>query len=326
MSSYLIYEFILIPSVYCFFFIYLISFMVVIGREDWFLIWVGLEINIMSFLLLVYKRYRIMIGESCLRYFFIQRISSSLFIGIFYLDYYIISGIILIILRLKIGAGPFFFWFPSLCSGVDWISCFFLILFQRILPLVLIFIFIHWVIWIIIIIRLFIGVLGSFNQINLKQLLAYSSVNHLGWILIIGILKGIVWIVYLILYGFVLWRVIILILKDNIINISIIYLSKYKLVFIIRILRIGGVPPLLGFFLKWMAFINILIIRKVFLLILIVVSIVILYIYIRVVYDVFLVGVDRWCNRWGYNFYFDNSEIIRIVGILIGVIMFIYLY
>lgn len=326
MSSYLMYDYIVIPSIYCFVFRYLVSFIIVIGREDWFLVWIGLEINIISFLILVYKRYRIIIGESCLKYFFIQSISSSLFIGIFYLNYYVLGGIIIIFLRLKIGAGPFFFWFPSLCSGLDWISCYILMLFQKVLPLILIFIFIHWIVWFIIIMRLLLGMIGSFNQTNIKQLLAYSSISHLGWILIIGMFKGMRWMIYLVLYGIVLWRVVILLVKDNIIDFVNLYLNKNKLIFIIRMLRIGGIPPLLGFFLKWMALVIIYDIRKVFLFILVVISVIILYIYVRVVYDVLLIGGDRWCNKLYYNFYVDNIEIIRMIGMLIGIIIILCLY
>lgn len=325
MSSYLIYEKIFIPSIYCFVFIYLIRFVIVMGGEDWFLIWMGLEINIISFIILIYKRYRIIIGESCLKYFFIQRIGSSLFISFFYLNRYLIGGVVIIILSLRIGAGPFFFWFPSLCSGLDWISCYILILFQKILPLILIFIFIHWIIWLIVIIRLLLGMIGSFNQINIKQLLAYSSIHHLGWIIIVGILKRMRWILYLIIYGLVLYRIVILLLNDNVVDLSLLFLSKYKVMFIIGILRMGGVPPLLGFFLKWIALISIFGVSKVYLLILIIVSVLILYIYMRIVYDVMLGGRIEWTRRWINYYYVDNIEIIRVIGMIIGIVLIIFL-
>lgn len=326
MSSYLIYEKIFIPSIYCFVFIYLIRFIIVIRGEDWFLIWMGLEINIISFLILIYKRYRVIIGESCLKYFFIQRIRSSLFISLFYLNYYLIGGVIIIILRLKIGAGPFFFWFPSLCSGLDWFSCYILMLFQKVLPLMLIFMFIHWIIWIIVIVRLLLGVIGSFNQSNIKQLLAYSSIHHLGWIVMVGILKRIRWMLYLIVYGLVLYRIVILLLNDNIVDLSLLFLSKYKIIFLIGILSIGGVPPLLGFFLKWIALINIFGVSNIYLFMLIVVSVLILYVYIRIIYDVMLGGRIEWTRRWIYYYYVDNVEIIRILGIIIGVVLIMFFY
>lgn len=314
-------NYILVPSYYCFIFIYLVSFIVVIRREDWFLVWMGLEINIISFLILIYKRYRIIVGESCLRYFFIQSIGSSLFIRFFFIKKFFLGGMLSVILRLKIGAGPFFFWFPSLCLGLDWFSCYFLILFQKILPLMLIFLLVHWILWIIVFVSLIIGVLGSFNQRNLKSLLAYSSIHHLGWIIIVGILKNIRWLLYLFIYGIVLLRVIVLLFKDEVIDLRYFYTSKYKLIYLIRIMRIGGVPPLLGFFLKWIALVRIIELGMIYLFILVVVSVIILYIYIRIVYDVFIKRRVDLIDNWLSINYIGNIEIIRVVGIIIGVIL-----
>lgn len=279
----------------------------------------------MSFLILIYKRYRIIMGESCLKYFFIQRMGSSLFISFFYLQKFFIRGGLIFILRLKIGAGPFFFWFPSLCSGLDWVSCYFLMLFQKILPLVLIFLFVHWILWLIVVIRLVFGVLGSFNQRNIKYLLAYSSIHHLGWIIIVGILSNTSWILYLIIYGVVLFSVVVLLFKDDIIDLRYFYISKYKVIYIVRILSIGGIPPLLGFYLKWIALINIVNLGIVYLFILIIVSVIMLYVYIRIMYDVFIGGGVELIYNWKDLEYNNNIEVIRIIGIIVGFI-FIFLF
>lgn len=311
----------MIPSIYCFLFLYIFSFIIVIRREDWFLVWIGLEINIMSFLILIYRRYRIGIIESCLRYFFIQSLGSALFVRIFYLNYYMVGGFISLILRYRVGAGPFFYWFPSLCSGIGWMSCFILIIFQKILPLLLISIFIHWILWVIIVIRLLVGVLGSFNQRNIRQLMAYSSVHHLGWIFLVRMGGNIIWILYLIIYGLVLFRVVILIYKDDIVDLSIVFISKNKMLFILRILRIAGMPPLLGFFIKWMALFNVISINILYLIILLLVSVVILYIYIRIVYDVFIGGGAMIGNDYIIYSYISNMEVVSLVGIVFGIVL-----
>lgn len=325
MSSYLIYEMIIIPSIYCFVFMYLIRFLIVMRREDWFLVWIGLEINIISFLVLIYRRYEVGEVESCLKYFFIQRLGSALLVGIFFLNYYILGSFISLILSYRIGAGPFFYWFPSLCSGIEWRSCFILIFLQKILPLLLIRLFIHWVIWFVVIVGLFIGVLGSFNQRNIKQLMAYSSIHHLGWIILVIIMKGFGWLLYLVLYGLVLFRVVCLLIKDNIVDLSVIYTSKRKFLFVIGLLRIAGIPPLLGFFLKWMALVIIVEVSLLYILMLIVVSIVILYIYIRIVYDVLIGGGMENCEDYIIYYYGSNVETISVIGIILGSVMGIIL-
>lgn len=324
MSSYLIYEYIYIPSLYLFLFIYFIRFIMIIGMEDWFLVWIGLEINIMSFLVLIYHRFRLGRIESCLKYFFIQSLGSAILIGIFYLDNKIILRIVPLILRYRIGAGPFFYWFPRICSNLEWYSCYGLILFQKILPLLLIFLFIHWVMWFVIIIRLIIGIYGSMNQSDLKQLIAYSSVHHLGWIIILILGKEFVWIIYLLIYSIILYTVFIVLARDNIINFSILFCSKYKVIFMLSILRIGGIPPILGFFLKWLALELIIRIRKIYMLFLVIVSVIILYVYIRIIYDV-IIGrrIKGWLD-FEIISYFIRVDVLSIRGILFGIIIGIY--
>lgn len=312
---------ILIPSIYCFVFMYVVRFIFVIGGEDWFLVWIGLEVNMISFLILIYRRYRIRVIESCLKYFFIQSLGSALLIRIFYLNNWTIGGIPFLILSLKIGAGPFFYWFPSICSGIEWRSCIILIIFQKVLPLLLIEIFIHWILWYVVIIRLVIGILGSFNQRNIKQLIAYSSIHHLGWIILIIEGGGFRWILYLLVYRLVLIRVVGLLIKDDIVDLSSIYISRNKVIFIIGILRIAGIPPLLGFFLKWIALVKIIEVGIIYLVVLVAASIVILYVYIRIVYNIFIGGGAERCEDIILFKRNSNIEIISIIGVVIGVLL-----
>lgn len=305
---------------------YIIRFIVVISSDDWFLVWIGLEINIISFLVLIYRRYRLRVIESCLKYFFVQRLGSALFIRIFYIKYYEIGGIWSIILRYRIGAGPFFYWFPSLCSGIDWISCYILIIFQKILPLLLLSIFIHWLMWLIGFVRLIIGVFGSFNQNRIKGLIAYSRIHHLGWIYIIRMKGDVVWLIYILLYRIVLLRVVLIIVKSEIVDFIKIYIIRKKLWFVIGILRIAGLPPLLGFYLKWIALLYIMDIRKLYILFIVMVSVVILYIYIRVVYDILMGGgLEDSLVEWKVNKYNRFVDIYRVTGIILGIILGIYL-
>lgn len=129
------------------------------------------------------------------------------------------------------------------------------------------------------------------------------------------------WLLYLILYILVLFGVVGLLIKDDVIDLSTMFVSKNKIMFIIGILRIAGIPPLLGFFLKWMALIRIIEINILYLLILVIVSVVILYIYIRIVYDVFIGGGEELCEDYILYKKISNMEILSVVGILIGIII-----
>lgn len=267
---------------------YLISFHLVINRDDWFLIWLGMEINIIIFIVLIYVRYRMFNIESCIKYFFIQSLGSAVFIILFYCDNIFIDIIICLSLRYKLGAGPFFYWFPSVCEGISWLSCFILISVQKVIPLILIIMFISWIVFFIVIISLLFGVLGSFNQKDLKRLIAYSSVYHLGWIFLCIMISNLSWINYILLYMCIIFPVIYFLKYKQIINLVILIKDKNKLSLVILVLRIAGIPPFLGFFLKWFAFVRIVNVDFLFLFILISSSVIMFYIYFRIIYDVII--------------------------------------
>lgn len=282
------------------------------------MIWLGLEINIISFIILIYQYQRIKHIESCLKYFFVQSLGSAIFLRIFYLNLDILKYLGRIVLRYKIGAGPFYFWFPSVCSGIGWISCFFLISFQKIIPLVLINIFIRWIIWFIIVISLLYGALGSFNQNQIKRLLAFSSIHHIGWLLICELFEDIIWIIYLILYRIIILGLIYFLYYYEINNIINILKLKDKRIFVLLVLRIAGIPPLLGFFLKWIGFYFILKINFFIIIFIIFISVLIFYVYIRLLYD-FILGIiikGRWINNKLLNKYFLRVDIFRRLRII----------
>nr|YP_009040869.1 NADH dehydrogenase subunit 2 [Telamonia vlijmi]AIB04190.1 NADH dehydrogenase subunit 2 [Telamonia vlijmi] len=315
-----------IPSVFFFGFLYLMSFLLVISSEDWFLIWVGLEINMMTFLIMVYRRWSMKVIEVCMKYFFIQSLGSAFLIGILYLGWSMVGGLSFMILSYKIGAGPFFYWFPNMCSGLDWGSCFMLMLFQKMLPLCLIFMFVHWVMWIVMLISLMVGIMGSFNQNNVKELLGYSSIHHLGWILIISISKNLMWFIYLIVYGMVMLGVLINFYKNKIVNFFMMYKCKNKMWLIVGMLSMAGMPPLLGFLLKWMALINIMNLGLLYVMVLIMVSLVMLYVYMQIMYDMMLGSSDEisWFSKM--KLYEYMVDIVGMMGMVMGISFMFFMF
>lgn len=286
----------------------------------------GLEVNMLSFLVIIYKRYNQDVVESCLKYFFVQRLGSAVILSMFYLNRRELSDIVFFVIGYRIGAAPFYFWFPSVCGRLGWLSCLILLIFQKIIPLMLVVIFIRWLRWVIIITSLVCGVFGSFNQSDIKQLFSYSSIHHLGWIFLCNLCSDYVWILYLAMYAFVIFGLVMILLKDDVIYIDRVEKGKSKVWFGLGILSIGGIPPILGFFLKWMAFKFIINISIIFVLVLVFTSVLMFYIYFRVVYNIFMCG-----GRIGYYLvytYVNGKElgvdIVRILGIIIGLGVFLF--
>lgn len=259
-----------------------------ISVSDWFLVWIGLEINILRFIALIYRR-RIIRVEACIKYFFIQRLGSGLLIIIFYCGVNWFEYLILVILRYKMGGGPFYFWFPSICERIRWGRCLLLMRFQKVLPLLIVTVLVSIILWRIIIIRIVVGSVGSLNQKKIKRLMAYSSVHHIGWMLLGIYVRDDICFLYLLVYRLIISGIILILWKDKILEVGVLKNIRSKWSFSLGMLSIGGIPPILGFFLKWWVFFNLLNLDFRLLVIIILISVLIFYVYLRVVYYVIII-------------------------------------
>lgn len=330
MSSYLIKELILISSLYVYIYLYFMSFILVIRGEDWFIIWIGLEINMIRFIIIIYKRYIQESVEVRMKYFFIQSLGSALFLRIFYINKEWLGELMCSVLGYKIGVAPFYIWLVSVCNSLEWLSLFILLTLQKIIPLILINFFIGWICWLFVILRLVIGVIGAFGQKFLKILIVYSSIHHLGWLILCSEYSDMLWILYLFMYMLIIICIVIILIKNEIIYLFCIDEWKRKMWFAFGILRIGGIPPFLGFFLKWISFIYIIKMRILYIFFIILLAVVIFYVYFRVVFDVFIyLNCGRFCDTYiGEKFYVYIIDVINVIGLMIGlgIIIFIYIY
>nr|YP_009072476.1 NADH dehydrogenase subunit 2 [Pardosa laura]AIP86880.1 NADH dehydrogenase subunit 2 [Pardosa laura] len=314
-------------NVMLFSFMYLISFHLVMNSDDWFLLWLGLEINMMIFIMLMYKENSILKVESCLKYFFIQSVGSAILMGCFYLNKEWMDLAVCLLLGYKIGAGPFFFWFPSVCSGLSWMSCFVLMSFQKVIPLMIMKIFVSWILYMMVVVSLFFGVFGCYNQSNLKQLIAYSSVYHMGWIMLCNFSTDLSWFMYLLLYSFMIFPVMKFFEYLMFEDLTMLMKMKYKGWIIFMMLSMAGMPPFLGFFLKLFAFIMIFSYEYYFMMFLIFCSVVMFYIYFRVIYDVLMsyyINVN-WMNFMLINNISNNNLVMMsVLGLMMGIFFMIF--
>ena len=223
---------------------------------------------------------------------------------------FLIEIIIFSSLLLKRGSAPFHFWFPNVIEGLSWINALILITWQKIAPLILIsYIIFKPLIVTRIILSTLIGALGGLNQTSLRKLIAYSSINHLGWILAAIYNRNSIWITYIIFYTFLTFSIIFIfnIFKISHINqlFSIfIYSKSLKFLRVFNLLSLGGLPPFLGFFPKWLVIQTITLNNQLFLLIFIlIITLITLYFYIRLCYRSLILNYyeNNWINTSSYN-------------------------
>lgn len=296
-----------------------------ICSSSWFRVWIGLEINLLSFIPLTIKLNNLFSSEASLKYFLTQALASSILLfSIILFSFFIEWKIILnfnskinIILAssliIKTGIAPFHFWFPIVIEGLNWINNIILITWQKIAPVILLSLCLnnHFFYFAIIISVIF-GSFGGLNQTSLRKLIAFSSINHLGWI-IAGILNNQnIWKIYFIFYCFLSISIIFLFNSLKIFNLNQIFSSfnfKFliKSVIFIPLLSLGGLPPFLGFFPKWLI-IDILINLNIFFLLIIIINftLITLYFYLRISYSAFLLNHNE--INWRYNYYFNNKK------------------
>lgn len=197
---------------------------------------------------------------------------------------------------MKLGASPFHFWFTQILEGITWFNSLILITWQKITPLILLSYCYNYylIIFTIILSRIF-GAIGGLNQISLRKLIAYSSINHLRWIIIAIIINENLLIFYFIIYSFLNFIICILFYLTNSFFLNQLFYLNYnsliKFFIFLNLLSLGGLPPFLGFLPKWII-INYLINYNIFILsfILIISALISLYYYIRISYSAFLIN------------------------------------
>jgi len=288
--------------------------------------WIGLEINLLSFIPLIIRPNNLISSESSLKYFLTQALASIIFLFIVILilslnniNEFIKIYINLIIsssLIIKIGAAPFHFWFPGVIEGLSWNINLILITWQKIAPLMILSYCLNFnFLYFIIVISILMGSLGGLNQTSLRKLIAFSSINHLGWIIAGIFFRENLWITYFLFYSFLSFRIIFIFNRFKLFHINQIFTLFHnnqiiKFILFLSLLSLGGLPPFLGFFPKWIIIEFILNTNMLFLIILIVTfTLITLFFYIRICYAAFLLNHNE--NNWLLNnFYFNKNYLI----------------
>tara|TARA_B110000438_G_scaffold297176_1_gene343152 strand:- start:10330 stop:11745 length:1416 start_codon:yes stop_codon:yes gene_type:complete len=290
-----------------------LGMIVMISAYDLMVFYVGLELQSLSlYVLASFNRDNKNSSEAGLKYFVLSALSSGLLLygssliygftsstnfGIIALNLDIynfgsIFGIVFIIVGLafKISAVPFHMWAPDVYEGSPTSVTYFfsivpkiagLTVFIRFLYIPFINVIDQWqmIIIFISIASMILGSVAAIGQNNIKRLIAYSSIGHMGFILAglatatnNGIQNS---IIYLIIYGIMnmgLFTCIFLLKRKNIFYENLTDLSGMSknhpllsLCMLIFLFSLAGIPPLAGFFAKFYIFMSVIEVKMYFL-------------------------------------------------------------
>nr|ASM82774.1 NADH dehydrogenase subunit 2 [Neopanorpa chelata] len=320
--------------------------LITISSNSWLGAWMGLEINLLSFIPLMTNTNNLMSTEASLKYFLTQALASSILLFsviLLTMTNYIIfsfpeSNMVMNLmvnstLLLKMGAAPFHFWFPGVMEGLSWINAFTLMTWQKIAPLMLIsYCFINNFMTYVIFISVMIGSLGGLNQTSLRKLMAYSSISHIGWMLGAMSISENYLIIYFSLYVFLSFSIVLLMNYYNMFHLKQAFSSSnspiVKFCLFSSLLSLGGLPPFLGFMPKW-AIIQILIENNQLILIttVVVLTLITLYFYLRITYSAFMMAnaEPNWVfnlNNRKLNYFILMPSILSITGLFLITLIF----
>ena len=279
----------------------LLGMLVMISSNDLIVFYIGLELQSLAlYVLASFNRDDLLSSESGLKYFILSALSSglllygcSLIYGFsnstnfneisqnFNFEYGVIFGMVFVIVGLafKISAVPFHMWAPDVYQGSPTsVTVLFAILpkiaaltvFIKFLYGPFINLFEEWqaIIIFLSIASMILGAVAAIGQKNLKRLIAYSSISHMGYALAglttgtnQGIQSSIIYLIIYLIMNLAFFSCLFMLKRkdkfyENIEDLS--GLSKkhpiLALSFLIILFSLAGIPPLAGFFAKFYIF------------------------------------------------------------------------
>nr|BAG28344.1 NADH dehydrogenase subunit 2 [Wakea madinika] len=241
---------------------------ITISSHHWLLAWMGLEMNTLALIPVMTKKPHPRAIEAATKYFLTQATASALIlfsalINAWQMGEWSITTMLnppsialSIALMMKLGLAPLHFWMPEVLQGISLFPGLILSSWQKIAPMTLLFQMSQSLnLGILITIGLtstLISGWGGINQTQLRKILAYSSIGHLGWVLII--LK---FNIQLALLNFILYLIMTSALFLSLMSTNTTKMKELPTVFfktpllapfvMLTLLSLAGLPPLTGF-------------------------------------------------------------------------------
>nr|QNT26895.1 NADH dehydrogenase subunit 2 [Trigonopterus ancora] len=245
------------------------STMISISALSWFTAWIGLEMNLLAIIPMMKTDSNKLSAEASIKYFIIQSMASSsllfatvLFSSVTLLDLNLLINPSLMInstLILKMGAAPLHFWLPEVISGLEWNLVFIILTWQKIAPMILLSYCLKssYLLSTVIISSSIIGGILGLNQICLRKIMAYSSINHMGWMLASMLSSLNLWFYYFFIYTLMNLNIMAMFHKYhsfylNQLSKMLSFNKNLKFFFMLNFLSLGGLPPFVGFLPKWL--------------------------------------------------------------------------
>nr|AAL90483.1 NADH dehydrogenase subunit 2 [Calumma brevicorne] len=239
------------------------------SSHHWLMAWAGLELNMLSMLVIIVKPKSPRAAEAAIKYFLTQAIASTLMLfsstvntiqtgqwDISQMTDKYACTMLLLAMTMKIGAAPIYFWLPEVMQGTTTMTAMIIASWQKIAPITILFMTYNnmppKIMMTIGIMSTIIGGWGSINQTQLRKLMAYSSITNLGWTMIIfttsphtATLNIVIYMIMLIPSFMLIKKMSMKTLRDSTTTWTTSPMANTLLT--LMLLSLSGLPPLTGF-------------------------------------------------------------------------------
>nr|ACP39908.1 NADH dehydrogenase subunit 2 [Etheostoma spectabile pulchellum] len=243
------------------------------ASSHWLLAWMGLEMNTLAIIPLMAQHHHPRAVEATTKYFLTQATAAAMILfasttnawltgqwDIQQMSHPLPITLVTLALALKIGLAPVHSWLPEVLQGLDLVTGLILSTWQKLAPFALLLQLQPANSTILIALGLastLVGGWGGLNQTQLRKILAYSSIAHLGWMILVLQFSPSLTLLTLLTY-FVMTLSAFLVFKLNkSTSINVLATSWAKAPALtalapLILLSLGGLPPLTGFMPKWL--------------------------------------------------------------------------
>nr|AAP41559.1 NADH dehydrogenase subunit 2 [Enneacanthus obesus] len=243
------------------------------ASSHWLLAWMGLEMNTLAIIPLMTRLHHPRAVEATTKYFLTQATAAAMLLfasitnawltgqwDIQQMNHPLPITLITLALALKIGLAPVHSWLPEVLQGLDLTTGLILSTWQKLAPFVLL-LQIHPTSSALLIMlgltSTLVGGWGGLNQTQLRKILAYSSIAHLGWMVLILQFSPTLTLLALLTYFIMTFSTFLVFKLNKSTNINALAISWTKAPALtaltpLILLSLGGLPPLTGFMPKWL--------------------------------------------------------------------------
>nr|ASL06241.1 NADH dehydrogenase subunit 2 [Macropodus chinensis] len=243
------------------------------ASSHWMLAWMGLEINTLAILPLMTQHHHPRAVEATTKYFLTQATAAATLLFASTTNAWITgewniqqmsnpfsSTLIILALSLKIGLAPMHAWLPEVLQGLDLNTGLIMSTWQKLAPFALLLqiqpnnptlpVLIG-------LLSMLVGGWAGLNQTQLRKILAYSSIAHLGWMMVVLSFLPSLTLLTLLTYFLMTFSTFLVFKTNKATTINMLAISWTKAPVLtaltpLILLSLGGLPPLTGFMPKWL--------------------------------------------------------------------------